>query len=283
MSAFQAAQEALARAFGPRSDVPAGPRTDGELVYAIGDIHGCYALMKDILGQVVGDYRARARGRRPILVFLGDYVDRGPHSARVMEALVWLHGRAEADIRFLKGNHEQALLSFLEEPEAGAPWLGFGGAETLASYGVVPPDPAAGDPALVQARDELLERMPASHLRVLERLETSVTIGDCAFVHAGVRPGTALAAQTEDDLLWIRHGFVDAPGPFEKVIVHGHTWISDEPQVLPHRIGVDTGAYATGVLSAIRFDGGEVGVLQARGPSDPALAWRAAAVEPAQA
>jgi serine/threonine protein phosphatase 1 len=95
------------------------------------------------------------------------------------------------------------------------------------------------------------------------------SVGDYAFVHAGVRPGTALAAQREDDLLWIREDFVRASGPFEKVIVHGHSWVSDRAQVLPHRIGIDTGAYATGVLSAVRIEDDDVAILR----TDPAAPW----------
>ncbi|MDB5495176.1 MAG: diadenosine tetraphosphatase, partial [Phenylobacterium sp.] len=105
--------------------------------------------------------------------------------------------------------------------------------------------------------------MPASHLRLLQQLETMVVIGDYAFVHAGIRPGTPLEAQEENDLLWIRRGFVDQPGPFGKVIVHGHTWLSEQPQLSEHRLGLDTGAYATGVLTAARIEDGEFEILQA--------------------
>jgi serine/threonine protein phosphatase 1 len=239
---------------------------EGELVYAIGDIHGCYDLMKALLAQVVGDIAQRAAGRRPILIFLGDYVDRGPDSAKVIEALLWLKRRRDLDVRLLKGNHEAAMLDFLEEPATAAAWLSFGGAETLAAYGVPPPEDNEGEAGMARARDELLERMPASHLRLLQGLELMLQVGDYAFVHAGVRPRTGLAAQDEHDLLWIRKPFLEAPGPFEKVIVHGHTWISDRPQVFDHRIGADTGAFATGVLTAVRLEDGELGVLQARAP-----------------
>ena len=239
-------------------------RVGGELVYAVGDIHGCYELMKDMLANLAADSAARADGRRPIVVFLGDYVDRGPQSARVLDALVWLQRRADLEIHYLKGNHEQALLEFLDAPERGGPWMSYGGAETLQAYGLVPPEPDAPAEAFLAARDELLERMPASHLKLLIGLETMVTIGDYAFVHAGVRPGTPLNAQAENDLLWIRRGFVDQPGPFEKVIVHGHTWLSEQPQLSEHRLGLDTGAYATGVLTAARIEDGEVEILQAR-------------------
>jgi serine/threonine protein phosphatase 1 len=242
---------------------PAPGRVGGELVYAIGDVHGCYELLRDVLASLAADYAERARGRRPIVIFLGDYVDRGPHSARVMEALVWLQRRTDLEIHFLKGNHEQALLEFLDAPERGGPWMEFGGAETLLSYGVEPPAAEAPPNAYVQARDELAERMPASHLRLLLGLEIMVMVGDYAFVHAGIRPGVALEDQAESDLLWIRRGFVDQPGPFGKVVVHGHTWLSEQPQLGEHRLGLDTGAYATGVLTAARIEDGEIEILQA--------------------
>ncbi|ACG79488.1 diadenosine tetraphosphatase [Phenylobacterium zucineum HLK1] len=238
--------------------------TEGELVYAVGDVHGCYDEMKALLGRIAADYAARARGRRPVLIFLGDYVDRGPQSAKVLEALVWLKRRPDLEVRLLKGNHEQAMLAFLDDPEANRPWLTWGGAETLAAYGVAPPEEAGAAPgAATRARDALLERMPAGHLLLLQRLELMVAVGDYAFVHAGVRPGAPLAQQTEADLLWIRQGFLDAPGPFEKVIVHGHTWLDERPQMLEHRLGLDTGCYRTGVLTALRIDGGERALIQA--------------------
>lgn len=238
--------------------------TAGELVYAIGDIHGCYDLMKALLAEVAADAALCAKGRRPVLVFLGDYVDRGPQSAQVVEALVWLQRRPDFDVRLLKGNHEQAMLDFIETPQRGGAWLNFGGRATLESYGVLPPEPDAA--AMIQARDELMTLMPAAHLRLLERLELMLGVGDYAFVHAGVRPGAALADQDENDLLWIRQAFLEAPGPHEKIIVHGHTWLDERVQRHDHRIGIDTGAYATGVLTALRLDGDACEVLQARSP-----------------
>lgn len=238
--------------------------TSGELIYAVGDIHGCYDLMKDLLAQIAVDYTACAGGRRPILIFCGDYVDRGPHSAKVLEGLTWLHRHGDFDLHLLKGNHEAALLSFLDEPQGGATWLGFGGVATLLSYGVVPPAEEEGERGLGRARDELLDRMPAAHLQTLQQLELMVQVGDYAFVHAGIRPGTPLSAQDERDLLWIRRGFVDQPGPFEKVIVHGHMWISDQPQISEYRVGLDSGAYTTGALTAVRLQDKELAVLQAR-------------------
>jgi serine/threonine protein phosphatase 1 len=236
--------------------------TDGELVYVVGDIHGCYGLLRAALAGIVQDQAAAGRGRLPMLVLLGDYIDRGPDSAKVLQALVWLRRRGEFALRLLKGNHEQGLLAFLEDPERGAAWLAFGGAETLSSYGVR--RPSAGAEAAAQARDALLDQMPASHLQLLVDLELMAVVGDYAFVHAGIRPDKPLSAQSEQDLLWIRRGFLDAPGPFERIIVHGHTWLGEAPQVLEHRLGLDTGAYATGALTVARLDEGAMQLFQVR-------------------
>jgi serine/threonine protein phosphatase 1 len=240
------------------------PSTGGQLVYAIGDVHGCYEAMKALLARITRDAAATARGRRPILIFLGDYVDRGPQSNQVLEALVWLQRRAEFELHALKGNHEQALLGFLADPLKAAAWLRWGGTETLQAYGVVSPEGQDAPAPLQQARDELLEHMPAAHLWRLQTLETMVCVGDYVFVHAGVRPGVRLADQREDDLLWIRQPFLETAGAHEKMVVHGHTWVDERPQLRANRLGLDTGCYATGVLSAVRLDGDACEVLQAR-------------------
>ena len=253
---------------------PRPGRTGGRLIYAIGDVHGCYELLRDLLALIARDQAERTALGRPMLVFLGDYVDRGLQSAQVLEALTWLKRRPDLDIRLLKGNHEQALLEFLDEPAGAAPWLEFGGAETLAAYGVVPPRPDDRLIEFVRARDELLDRMPAAHLSLLQSLELTVEAGDYAFVHAGVRPGVPLERQTEHDLLWIRKGFLDAPGSFGRVIVHGHSWDNDVPQLRANRLGLDTGAFATGVLTAARLYDGERELLQARRPVENV--WRRA-------
>jgi serine/threonine protein phosphatase 1 len=250
---------------GFRGQPPPHPgSTNDRLIYALGDIHGCYDLLRRMLAEIVRDSADAARGRRPLLVFCGDYVDRGPDSARVVQALVWLQRRGDFELRLLKGNHEQGLLAFLDHPDRAADWLSYGGAETLASYGVEAPGPDARPDDFQRARDQLMDRLPASHLQLLGDLELMVQAGDYAFAHAGVRPGTALEEQVEADLLWIRRGFLDAPGPFGKVIVHGHTWLSDQPHFTPHRIGLDTGAYATGVLTGVRLDESAMQILQVR-------------------
>lgn len=246
----------------PNGHPSAGP-TAGELIYAVGDIHGGLDLLHALLDLIERDWRTHDAHRRPLLVFVGDYVDRGPRSAQVLDALIALQARDDIRTCFLEGNHEQSFQRFLADPSDCERWLRFGGVETLASYGVDAPSPYDAEDCR-RARDRLRGGMPASHLSFLAGLERMRVVGDYAFVHAGVRPGVALADQDEDDLLWIRREFLDHPGRFEKVIVHGHTWTGPEPQVLPQRIGVDTGAYATGVLTAARLDGADVAFLQAR-------------------
>lgn len=262
--AFFSLLDKFRRAPAPEGRDPS--RTAGELIYAVGDIHGRYDLLKVLLSTLEGDYRSVAGGRIPGLIFCGDYIDRGPESAAVLEALIWLQQRSDLNVRLLKGNHEQAFLKFLDDPDRGRGWLEFGGRTTLAAYGVDAPAPEEGGASFARARDDLLARLPASHLRLLESLELKIVIGGYAFVHAGIKPGRSLSSQQEHDLLWIGEEFTEARGPFEKIIVHGHSWRGDKAEVLSHRIGLDTGAYATGVLTAVRLDGDDVTMLSARQP-----------------
>jgi serine/threonine protein phosphatase 1 len=244
------------------------PGVDGQIVYAIGDIHGRYDLLKALLAVISDDQARAAAAVRKRLVFCGDYIDRGPASSWVVEALKWIRASSRFDACMLMGNHEQALLQFIDGSGDPREWLQFGGGETLVSYGVQPPD--GGDPAdCARARAELLQAMPASHLDFLTGLELKAVVGDYAFVHAGVRPGVALDQQDSADLLWIRKPFLEAEGPFEKIIVHGHSWVSDRPQRLAHRIGIDTGAYTTGVLTAVRLDDDDVSFLRVEGERSP--------------
>lgn len=240
----------------------------GQLVYAVGDIHGCYELGRDLLSYIRADCELRAQGRRPVLIFLGDYIDRGPRSKDVLEAMVWLQRHSDWELHMLKGNHEQCLLSFLEDPTGWLRWLKFGGAETLQSYNIELPSIEDAQNA-ARASMELLDAMPASHHVFLQNLETFISIGDYAFVHAGVRPGISFEKQILDDLLWIRDDFVTEEARFERVVVHGHTWRSNQPEILPNRICVDTGAYETGVLTAVCIEDGQIRVLQVAGRERP--------------
>lgn len=239
---------------------PAGS-VNGGLIYAVGDIHGCYEHLRELLGAIAADAEARAAGRPVSLIFCGDYIDRGPNSRAVVDALWWLDRHRPFDMRFLKGNHEQVLLDYLRNPAATSEWMRFGGTETLQSYDVSPPGPDADPADHVRARDELLENMPAAHLWFLNNLELMVAIGDYAFVHAGVRPGVPLNAQSTNDLLWIRDDWVGQTRPAERIIIHGHSWTAAVPDICPHRIGIDTGAYETGVLSAVRIEDQKIAFL----------------------
>jgi len=227
---------------------------DGVCVYAIGDIHGCLSALHRLLDAIRTDFHALAdaEGLAASIVFLGDYVDRGPDSRGVLDVLS--RGDLGIPCRFLRGNHEQAMLDFLSDPVRQAAWLTFGGVETLASYGV-PASVGTSDPKRLRAmRDGLDERLPPRHRAFLADLETMAVLGDYAFVHAGVRPGVGLNRQRIEDLLWIREPFLTSRRRHEKVIVHGHT-VTEEPESLPNRIGVDTGAYAAGPLTAVALHG----------------------------
>lgn len=247
-----------------RDDAPPAPPAipAGYRVYAVGDIHGEASLltaMLDLIRADAGDHPPA----RTLVVFLGDYVDRGPDSRGVLDLLAAppLPGMS---LRFLLGNHEAAMLEFLAGGPVGVEWLRFGGVETLASYGIA----ATGTPTpqrLAQWRMELEARLPSRHLDFLRGLENSCVIGGYAFVHAGIRPGRPLDMQIAEDLLWIREPFLSDPRPHGHVIVHGHT-VTPEPELLPNRIGLDTGAYATGVLTALCLTGTDRRILQATRP-----------------
>lgn len=225
------------------------------MVWAVGDVHGRSDLLKPLLSLIKRDLKA-SQAQRKVLVMLGDYVDRGPDSRGVLDQLARLRGQDGLETRYLCGNHEDRMLAFLGDPALGPGWCDFGGREALLSYGVRPPvlrdDPAGWS----EASEELGRAMPPAHRRLLETLELATTLGDYFFCHAGARPGVPLAQQSPDDLMWIRQPFLDDPAPFEQVVVHGHTPI-DAVHADHRRIGLDTGAYATGVLSALRLEGEE--------------------------
>ncbi len=225
---------------------------EGERLYAIGDIHGRVDLLDRLMAGIERDMRS-FDGERIRLIFLGDYVDRGPTSRQTVDRLLEIK-KAYPHVRFIMGNHEEALLNFIHDPSGGEAWLDFGGVETLDSYGIPLPTPRSSPAALEAARDALEQALPIRHLRFFETLSLSVCYGDYFFVHAGVRPGIALDAQDRADLLWIRDEFLTADWAPGKVIVHGHT-PGERPQLARWRIGVDTGAYATGRLTAVVLEG----------------------------
>jgi len=236
------------------SKVPPGLR-----LYAIGDIHGRADLLAELLAAIAADADRRAAKNR--LVYLGDYVDRGPDSAAVVELV--LDGAPPGfRVVALMGNHEEMMLRFLAGAiELGRTWMLNGGNTTLESYGVEPPEWLGGDAVFERARDELDQRLPTRHRRFFEGLALTHEAGDYLFVHAGVRPGVPLSRQLSQDLLWIRDEFLDSEEMFEKRIVHGHS-IAPRPMIHPNRIGIDTGAYASGTLTALVLEGNEWRLLQ---------------------
>jgi len=235
----------LGKLFGggtPKSSTPEGVR-----LYAIGDVHGCADLLRSLLDMIAAD-----AGDKPArLVFLGDYVDRGPDSKGVLDLLLAIR-KTRPDTIYLKGNHEQAMLDFLERPHLNEEWLHWGGDKTIESYGVAniwtrSPEDVARD---------LSKQLPRAHRHFLNELTLFEVIGDYAFVHAGFKPGVPLATQVEEDCLWIRSAFHNAR-PDErpdKVVVHGHHPVK-KPLDAGWRIDVDTGAVWSDALTAVVLEG----------------------------
>ncbi len=227
--------------------VPAGVR-----IYAIGDIHGRDDLLEALL-ETVRDDAARFPCRRRVLVYLGDFIDRGPDSAAVIGRLAAGPPPGFKAIHLI-GNHETTMRAFLDDARFGPAWVSFGGAATLASYGVTPPGGLASREVWQELRVRLARALPGSHRRFLGGLAHHWRCGDYLFVHAGIRPGIGLDQQDEDDLIWIREEFLRSDDDFGAVVVHGHT-IRWEPEVRDNRIGIDTGAFTTGRLTCAVLEG----------------------------
>uniref|UniRef100_UPI00345B10E2 metallophosphoesterase n=1 Tax=uncultured Sphingomonas sp. TaxID=158754 RepID=UPI00345B10E2 len=231
----------------------------GHRAYAIGDIHGRLDLLEGLLQRIDADHRARDGSARPLLVFLGDLIDRGPHSRQVVERV---RSGALPGFRTLAllGNHEEVLLRLLDG-EAGLlrQWLGFGGVECLASYGL-------DAPALLalpqqQALQRIGQAIPPEHQAFLREMGDSFRFGDYLFVHAGIRPGVPLEQQSPVDLRWIRQPFLGDRREHGVLVVHGHT-IARKIDEQANRIGIDTGAFHHGVLTAVAIEGEERWFLQ---------------------
>ncbi|WGF88905.1 metallophosphoesterase family protein [Marinivivus vitaminiproducens] len=241
--------------------IPPQPLVDGRparippdmCVYAVGDVHGradCLTAVRDLIQQ---DSAALPAGTTKVVVYVGDFIDRGPDSSAVLDLLIDEPMPGFHAVH-LVGNHDAWLLGFLEDSSVGESWLRHGGDATLRSYDIAVADAAEEEDALQTLQAQLRERLPAAQLDFLESLDLYYELGDYLFVHAGIRPGVPLGDQQPEDLLWIREPFLSSGESAGRVVVHGHT-ITNEPVVRSNRIGIDTGACWTGKLTALVLDG----------------------------
>jgi serine/threonine protein phosphatase 1 len=246
----------LRRLFGLAPATRPGTIPAGQAVYAIGDVHGRLDLLEDLLARIREDAGQHTADLARSLIFLGDYVDRGSESRGVVDAVMSDLLPGFTTVR-LMGNHEEAMLSFLDGESDGLDWLSFGGLETLLSYGVpLRSLPNSGE-AVKALQAALVEAVPERHVAFFRQCLLHYTVGDYVFVHAGVRPGVTLEKQTQTDLLWIRDDFLRVRAPLPgRVVVHGHT-ICDLPQDRSHRINIDTGAFVSGRLTCLVLRGSE--------------------------
>ncbi|WP_296674841.1 metallophosphoesterase family protein [Novosphingobium sp.] len=252
MNLFRNLLSALRRA--PAPTVPAGQR-----IYAVGDIHGRRDLFDALVGAIETDDAKRSRDGETTIILLGDLVDRGPDSAGVIDAARCLQQRRP--VRILMGNHEEMMLQSFGSSEILREFLRFGGRETVLSYGVQPADYHAAD--LEQTRRLMDCHIPPTDRAFIAGFEDSISVGDYVFVHAGVRPGVPLCDQQQSDLRWIRSQFLEQEEGFGAVIVHGHT-IFAKPEVKAGRIGIDTGAYTSGRLTALGLEGTRRWLIEAQ-------------------
>lgn len=235
---------------------------EGLRLYAIGDIHGRLDLLRDMHARLARDL-VRRRCARFRVIHLGDYVDRGPESAGVVEHLVEFC--RDGDAVCLAGNHDLYVTRFLKDPVAtGAHWLHFGGVEALASYGIDAAMPGLGLRSMKALRKALVAALPPAHLDFFNALPFIERHGDYIFVHAGLRPGVKVERQKPADLTYIREPFLSHAGDFGGVVIHGHT-AGDDPVIRPNRIGIDTRAYASGRLTCLVLEGAQKGFLAAEG------------------
>nr|WP_255696247.1 metallophosphoesterase family protein [Shinella sp. NM-101] len=232
---------------------------DLPLVYAIGDVHGCHDALIALEARIRMD-AANHRDARPLIIYLGDYVDRGPASSAVLEHLATeRHGDGIERIA-LCGNHDDTFLKFTEDPEGNRRWLDFGGDATLRSYGLEPSRYLDGAGGLQALGEDLRARMPARHIAFLRSLPVAARGGDRLFVHAGIAPGVPLRQQEDYDMMWIREPFLTEGPRLPVTVIHGHT-AGREPVFGTGRICIDTTCYATGRLTALKLTPGDTALL----------------------
>lgn len=234
-------------------------------VYAIGDVHGYLELLFAMQEAIAADLD-RYPVEHALVLYLGDLIDRGPCSADVVEAIIDSQNdrRAGVDVACLRGNHDQWLVSFLEDAAILSIWAAKGGLETLVSYGLAAEDVLAGASEVAVAekvRQRFMKLLPERHQAFMQALPLSHSEGDYFFAHAGIDPDRPLADQRREDLTWIRDKFLLSRKNFGKVVVHGHSH-RESVESLPNRINVDTGAYVQQVLSCVILEGTERHLLQ---------------------
>jgi len=241
--------QTLRQMFAREEDTTPPTVPSGQRVYAIGDIHGRLDLFEALVAAIDADDAASLPAETTVIL-LGDLVDRGPDSAGVIAlARQWQTRRR---VRILGGNHEEMFLRGFDELEVFRHFLRHGGRETALSYGI---DRARFLQATMEEAQQLMrDAVPHADIAFLEAFEDMVTIGDYAFVHAGIDPRVPLDEQKRRDLRWIREPFLSHPDSYGPVVVHGHT-ISDEPEDCGNRIGIDTGAFVSGRLTALVLEG----------------------------
>lgn len=224
---------------------------EGRRVYAVGDLHGRLDLLENLLEQIEQDDHRRDPAETT-LIFLGDLVDRGPDSCGVVERLYRLR-EERPNVRFLAGNHEQVFLRAVGGDVRATRFLvRIGGKPTILSYGVS--EAEYSSMCFEALAERLAALVPQHHQAFLSSFEEWVEVGDYLFVHAGMRPGVPLEQQSAEDLRWIRGEFLDCTQDFGKVVVHGHT-VTEQVEIRPNRIGIDTGAYQSGRLTALGLEG----------------------------
>jgi serine/threonine protein phosphatase 1 len=244
---------------GSRVSYPAAP--EGYTIYLVGDIHGRSELLTQVQARIDRDMDAHRVGRSAE-VYLGDYIDRGPDSAGVIDRLI---ARAKrVNTVFLRGNHEQLLLDFLNGADCLDFWRAVGGTTTLMSYGVDPAVVTRSAPDDVRAG--LIDKLPPDHHSFFEKTGSYTILGSYLAVHAGIRPLVPLERQQPADLMGIRHLFLDHEADFEFIVIHGHTPVQ-EPEFRRNRINIDTGAFATGRLTCLRL-GSDGARLLGDGPEE---------------
>jgi serine/threonine protein phosphatase 1 len=232
---------------------------EGERVYAIGDVHGRLDLLRQLIEQIEDDHQQR-NAANITLILLGDLIDRGSDSRGVVDFALALDAGPRPCV-FLMGNHEETLLRVWDGDETvTAPFLRYGGDALLQSYGLQISDAALARLSPAETIAAVRTHVPETHIEFMRQFVPMHRCGDYVFVHAGVRPGIPISGQDPIDLRWIRGDFTKSSADFGAMIVHGHS-ITDAPELRPNRIGIDTGAYASGRLTAVGLEGADRWIL----------------------